>query len=60
MLGLPVQNDSHSAVSVTVWTTDRSTGTTGRCHARAADEPSLDPVFHQDSDALASATAATA
>lgn len=39
---------------------DRSTDTTGQWRVRAADEPSLDPVFRRDSDASASATAATA
>lgn len=48
-----------TAVSLTLWTTDRSTGTSGPCPVRAVDATSLDPAFHQDSGALASVTAAT-
>lgn len=46
-------NESHTL------TTYRFTGTTGQCLVKAAGEPSLDPVFPLDSDALASAKVAT-
>nr|XP_046273543.1 zinc finger and BTB domain-containing protein 8B isoform X2 [Scatophagus argus] len=56
-----LRSHAHSyAVFLTVLIIDRSTGTTGQCHVRAAGEPSLDPAFHQDSDASAFVTAATA
>lgn len=46
-------NESHT------YTIHRFTDTTGQYLVKAAGEPSLDPVFLLDSDALASAKAAT-